>query len=85
MKFNDLADAISAEFNLPAKEAKKLTTFFLTKISDLIEREEELISPVLRMTIRGTKERTLTNEINEMVKNIPAKKIGVISIRKKRS
>ena len=81
MKFKDLVDGISAEFNMPAADAKKIAKFVLDKFVDLIEKKEDFSSPKIRMTIRETVERKVIKGTTGELKTIPAQTHGIIKLR----
>ena len=57
MKFKDLVDGISAEFSMPAADAKKIAKFVLDQFAHLIEKKEDFSSPKIRMITRESVER----------------------------
>lgn len=81
MKFKDLVDGISAEFNMPAADAKKIAKFVLDQFADLIEKKEDFSSPKIRMTIRETVERKVIKGTTGELKIIPAQTHGIIKLK----
>ncbi len=81
MKFKELVDSISAEFNMPAADAKKIAKFVLDQFADLIEKKEVFSSPKIRMTIRETVERKVIKGTTGELKTIPAQTHGIIKLK----
>ena len=81
MQFKDLVDRMSAEFNMPAADAKKIAKFVLDQFSDLIEKKEAFNSPKIRMLIREISEKKSISKITGQSKTIPAQTIGLIKLK----
>lgn len=82
MKFKDLVDGMSAEFNMPAADAKKIARFVLDQFADLIEKKEDFNSPRIRMIIRETSEKNSISKVTGQPKIIPAQTLGLIKLKK---
>jgi hypothetical protein len=82
MKFKDLVDRMSAEFNMPAADAKKIVKFVLDQFADLIEKKEDFNSPKIRVIIRETSEKNSISKITGQPRTIPAQTIGLIKLKK---
>jgi hypothetical protein len=81
MKFKDLVNGISAKFNMPAADSKKIAIFILDQFADLIEKKENFSSPKIRMIIRETSEKNLINKTTGEPKIIPAQTLGMIKLK----
>ena len=81
MKFKDLVDGISAEFNMTSADAKKIAKFVLDQFADLIEKKEDFSSPKIRMTIREAVERKVIKSTTGELKTIPAQTHGIIKLK----
>jgi hypothetical protein len=85
MKFKDLVDSMSAEFNMPAADAKKIAKFVLDKLAELIDKKEEFSSPKIKMIIRETSERKVISRNTGELKTIPAQTHGIVKLKIKSS
>jgi hypothetical protein len=81
MKFKDLVDGMSAEFNMPAADAKKIANFVLDNFAELINKKEAFSSPKIKMIIRETSERTIVSKLTGELKTFPAQTLGVIKVK----
>jgi hypothetical protein len=81
MKFKELVNDISAEFNMPASDAKKMANFVLGKLKNIIDQKEQFSSPIIRITTRQTTARSAISKATGQLETFPAQTIGVIKLK----
>ena len=85
MNMKELVYQISSEQSIPAPKVRKIVSATLTTFSDLIDKEENFTSRHLKINVKNRPERIIKDKETGEDKVIPAKKVGIINKRLKKS
>ena len=85
MNMKELVHQISSEQSIPAAKVRKIVSATLTTFTDLIDKEENFTSRHLRINAKNRPERTIKDSETGEERVIPAKKVGVLNKRLKKS
>jgi nucleoid DNA-binding protein len=81
MKYKELIDSTSTEFQLPATKAKKIATHIFTQIANSIRNGDNVVTPLFNILSRDVPERDVVSEVTGEIRKISAHKRGILKLK----